>query len=154
MQQRSTGLDDEWNDRVQSHRTLLERRGLALSAERRPPVGEAAGWYWDVVRCVPRNGQRVAGQLARLCGEDSEVTVPWRSLADAVAVKDKAQRTRAYVEGGVKVLKAAGWLEVETVGKGRGARTSFRLLPGDPGVRIDLPDPVEADDEEYELVAV
>ncbi|MFG2637005.1 hypothetical protein ACGFX8_24610 [Streptomyces sp. NPDC048362] len=59
------------------------------------------------------------------------MTVPWRSLADAVGVRDSAGRVRAYAERGVQALTEAGWLEVETVGSKRGAKTTFGLLPGD-----------------------
>jgi hypothetical protein len=58
----------------------------------------------------------VARQIARLCGDESEVTVRWRCR---------------YTERGVKALIDAGWLAVETVGSKRGAKTTFRLLAGD-----------------------
>ncbi|MFF2163110.1 hypothetical protein ACFVWP_20675 [Streptomyces sp. NPDC058175] len=73
----------------------------------------------------------MARQIARLCGDDSQVTIPWRSLADAVGIRDRAGNLRRYTERGVKSLKDAGWLEVETVGSKRGAKTTFRLLAGD-----------------------
>lgn len=88
-------------------------------------------WYADAIQCVPRSGQAVARQISRLCGDDSEVTIPWRSLADAVGVRDRAGNLRRYTERGVKTLVDAGWLEVETVGSKRGAKTTFRLMPGE-----------------------
>lgn len=43
----------------------------------------------------------------------------------------------AYVQNGVLPLIQRGWLEVVTVGRGRGARTVWRLIVGemidDPG---------------------
>jgi hypothetical protein len=72
--------------------------------------------------------------MARLCGDDSEVTIPWRSLSDAVGVRDRGGRAMAWTQRGVKALEDAGWLEVETVGSKRGAKTTFRLLAGDRGV--------------------
>ena len=123
-----------WAAKVDQHRRLLEKRGSPLAAENWPPTGQAAAWYWDVIRYVPRSGMRVARQIARLCGEDSQVTVPWRSLADAVGVRNKAGNLRSYTERGAKVLAEAGWLEIETVGRGRGARTTFLLCVGE---RVD-----------------
>ncbi|MFI2373048.1 hypothetical protein [Streptomyces sp. NPDC018833] len=117
--------------KVEENRIRLRKRGYALAAEHYPPTGQAAQWYADVIQCVPRSGQLVAKQLARLCGEDSRVTVPWRSLADAVGVRDSAGRERAYTERGVQVLVESGWLTVETIGVKRGAKTTFSLEPGD-----------------------
>ncbi|WP_406361576.1 hypothetical protein OID55_28140 [Streptomyces sp. NBC_00715] len=116
---------------LEERRAMLRKRGFPLAAENIPPTGQASLWYADVIQCVPRSGRDVARQLARLCGDDSRVTVPWRSLADAVGVRDSAGRVRAYAERGVQALTEAGWLEVETVGSKRGAKTTFGLLPGD-----------------------
>ncbi|MEU9437939.1 hypothetical protein [Streptomyces sp. NPDC048252] len=116
---------------IAGRRVGLRKRGFALAAETAPPTGQAALWYADAVQCVSRSGQTVARQIARLCGDESEVTVPWRSLADAVGVRDRAGNLRRYTERGVKALIDTGWLEVETVGSKRGAKTTFRLLPGD-----------------------
>ncbi|WP_457515228.1 hypothetical protein [Streptomyces sp. TE33382] len=58
------------------------------------------------------------------------MTIPWRSLADAVGIRDRAGNLRRYTERGVRTLVDAGWLDVETVGSKRGAKTTFRLLPG------------------------
>lgn len=93
-------------------------------------MGQAGFWYEDVIREVPRSGRDVARQIARLCGDDSLVTVPYRSLADAVGVADKAGRQRAYTERGIQALIESGWLKVETVGEKRGAKTTFYLMPG------------------------
>jgi hypothetical protein len=114
-----------------THQVLLRKRGHPMSFEHMPPIGQAALWYGDVINYVPRSGQAVAQQLARLCGSDSSVTLPWRSLADAVGRRDKANRVRAYTERGVQVLTDNGWLKVETTGRGRGSRTTFLLMPGD-----------------------
>lgn len=122
---------EQYADAIEGRRVKLRKRGFALAAETAPPTGQAALWYADAVQCVPRSGQAVARQIARLCGDESEVTVPWRSLADAVGVRDRAGNLRRYAERGVKALIDAGWLEVETVGSKRGAKTTFRLLAGD-----------------------
>jgi hypothetical protein len=116
--------------KIEESRAKLRKRGYALAAEHYPPTGQASQWYADVIQVVPRSGQRVAKQLARLCGEDSRVTIPQRSLADAVGCRDKAGNLRAYAERGVEILKDSGWLEVQTVGRGRGAKTTYSLLPG------------------------
>lgn len=121
----------EFRECVARHRSLLRRRGFALSTENVPPRGQAAEWFWACADHVPRNAQHVARQLARLCGDDIEVTLPWRSLADAVGRTDKAGRPMAYVQNGVLPLTERGWLEVVTVGRGRGARTVWRLLVGE-----------------------
>lgn len=99
-------------------------------AEHEKPVGRTVLWYQDARQAVPPSGQHVARQLARLCGEGSQVTIPWRSLADAVGIVDRAGRTRAPTEAGIRALERAGWLRVETVGRGRGARTTFYLIVG------------------------
>ncbi|MFG3018511.1 hypothetical protein ACGFZQ_08145 [Streptomyces sp. NPDC048254] len=122
---------EQYADAIAGRRVKLRKRGFALATETAPPTGQAALWYADAVLCVPRSGQAVARQIARLCGDESEVTVPWRSLADAVGVRDRAGNLRRYTERGVKALIDAGWLEVETVGSKRGAKTTFRLLAGD-----------------------
>lgn len=120
----------QYADAVEAHRVKLRKRGFPLAAEAFYPTGQAALWYADAIQCVPRSGQAVARQIARLCGDDSEVTIPWRSLADAVGVRDRAGNLRRYTERGAKALTDTGWLEVETVGSKRGAKTTFRLLPG------------------------
>ncbi|MBT2405726.1 MULTISPECIES: hypothetical protein [unclassified Streptomyces] len=122
---------EQYADAIEGRRVKLRKRGFALAAETVPPTGQAALWYADAVRCVPRSGQAVARQIARLCGDDSEVTIPWRSLAEAVGIRDRAGNLRRYTERGAKALTDAGWLEIETVGSKRGAKTTFRLLPGD-----------------------
>ncbi|WP_330239402.1 hypothetical protein [Streptomyces sp. NBC_00525] len=116
---------------VKEHQRKLKKRGFALAAEDMPPTGQAAEWYHDVIHYVPRSGMLVARQIARLAGEDSEVTIPWRSLADAVGVLDKAGRHIAYAQRGVKALVDAGWLSVKTTGKGCNAKTTFHLEAGD-----------------------
>lgn len=122
---------DRYADAIEARRTKLRKRGCALAAETAPPGGQAALWYAEATLCVPRSGQAVARQLARLCGDEAEVTIPWRSLADAVGVRDRAGNLRRYTERGVMALTDAGWLEVVTVGSKRGAKTTFCLLPGE-----------------------
>ncbi|GAB3875257.1 hypothetical protein GCM10028802_11140 [Terrabacter terrigena] len=105
----------------------------AVGWEWSPPVGQAAEWLREVNQALPGgrpSARDTARQLARLCGHDSEVSLPWRSLAEAVGLADAAGRPRAYVEQGVRTLERWGWLEVLTTGAGRGARTTFRLLAG------------------------
>lgn len=99
------------------------------SAETRPPVGQALIWYREVIQTVPLSGMHVAKQVARLCGDDAQVTVPWRSLTDAVGVRGDARYQRAYTERGAEVLAEAGWLRWETTGEKRSAKTTFYLLP-------------------------
>ncbi|WP_432029253.1 hypothetical protein [Streptomyces sp. 1222.5] len=122
---------EEYAEAIEGRRVKLRKRGFALAAETAPPTGQAALWYADAVQCVPRSGQAVARQIARLCGDDSEVTIPWRSLADAVGRRDRAGNLRRYTERGAKALTDAGWLEVETVGIKKLAKTTFRLQAGD-----------------------
>ena len=148
------GVLTEFQERVNRHRAQLQQRSadasrhgpegpvtpyrpdLALSWEWVPPIGQSDGWFREASRYLPvtpPSARDVARQLARLCGHDSEVTIPWRSLADAVASGDALGRSRAYVEQGTKVLVDLRWVEVETTGEKRGAKTTFRLLPaGDP----------------------
>ena len=129
--------DDDWRSLVQRHRLALRKRGTAAgdlyvpqSAELLPPSGQAAEWYWDAIHFVPRSGQRVGRQLARLCGDDFEVAISWRSLAEAVQQRDNLGRPRAYTERGARALVEGGWLRVTVTGSGRNARTLFELLPG------------------------
>ncbi|GAA2321464.1 hypothetical protein OKJ48_07885 [Streptomyces kunmingensis] len=121
---------EQYSDAIKARRAKLRIRGGALAAETAPPGGQAALWYAESALWLPRSGQAVARQLARLCGDGAEVTIPWRSLADAVGVRDRAGNLRRYTERGVTALTDGGWLEVVTVGSKRGAKTTFRLLPG------------------------
>jgi hypothetical protein len=116
--------------RVASHRPLLDRRGFAQSAEDAPPVGQAGFWWDQVQREVPYSARLVARQLARLCGDDSKITVTWRSLADAVGQVDGAGRHIAFTQRGVEVLIGHERLRVVTVGRGPKAHTTFYLLTG------------------------
>ncbi|WP_143675047.1 hypothetical protein [Streptomyces sp. ScaeMP-e48] len=127
---------------IERHRKMLNRRGrhrvsteplarFALPAEHLSPTGQAYGWYQEVIHYVPLSGMHVAKQLARLAGEDCEVTIPWRSLTDAVGKADRLGRARAYTERGVEALIDGGWLTVETVGSKRGAKTTFSFQVGD-----------------------
>jgi hypothetical protein len=131
---------ETFDEKVHRHQMLLRARTrpvaalgvvrFARAAERMLPVGQAREWYADAFFNMPQSGRDVAMQIARLCGDDSMVTLPQRSLADAVGKADKAGRTRAYAERGVEVLVAAGWLRVEATGRGCRARTAYYLLPG------------------------
>jgi hypothetical protein len=118
-------------DRIKEHGRLLTKRGQPLAAENMPPTGQAYLWYQDVIQCVPLSGMLVAKQIARLCGEGSQVTIPWRSLSDAVGRKNRAGNLRSYTERGVQALVESGWLTVRTVGSKRGAKTTFTLQVGD-----------------------
>ena len=51
----------------------------------------------------------------------------------------------AWTQAGVSALRYYGWLDVETVGKGRAARTTFYLLPGDEA--DGLPDELDGFDD-------
>ncbi|QNK52490.1 hypothetical protein H7F30_13000 [Dermacoccus sp. PAMC28757] len=126
-----------WRECVQRHRerlVSLDRNvfdAAVCAEESTGATGQARAWLEDVVWFVPQSGQRVAVQIARLCGEGSEVTVPWRSLAEAVGIADAAGRHIAYTQRGVEALVNADWLSVESSGKGRSATTTFRLLAGE-----------------------
>lgn len=116
---------------IEEHRRKLRKRGFALAAEHTPPTGTAAFWYQNAIQYVPRSGMHVARQIARLAGDNEQVTIPWRSLADAVGMADKSGRHMAYTQRGVQALTDSGWLRVETVGEKRGAKTTFYLEIGD-----------------------
>ena len=131
FKKKGTGFLAQYADSIEEHRRLLRKRGRPLAAENMPPTGQAYLWYQDVVQCVPLSGMLVAKQLARLAGEDSQVTITWRSLASAVGRKNRAGNLVSYTERGVKALVEAGWLRVETVGQKRGAKTTFYLQVGD-----------------------
>lgn len=130
-------------------RTLQQRRGGPVPHEWYPPRGQAAGWYEDVQRFVPRSGVLVAHALARLCDLDSVVTISHRSLADAVGRKNAAGYERSFTQRGVECLVDAGWLKVEARGRGRGAVTTYYLMPGDLGADEALPGEwLDLDDED------
>ncbi len=114
--------------RIGRHWLLYRKRGFAWSAEIAHPVGQAALWYQDVRRVAPLSGSTVAEQIARLCGEDSQLTIPIRSLADAVGRTDKLGRKVAFTERGIEWLIANGWLQKAVAGRGRGARTTYSLM--------------------------
>lgn len=118
-----------FEERVLRHTEGYRKRESAMAHEHMPPVGQAYGWYRDVVFQVPMYGKKVAHQLARLCGEDSQVTTSYRSLADAVGESDKTGPI-SYVQRGIRMLVDAGWLRVETIGQKRGASTTFYLVAG------------------------
>ncbi|MET7783094.1 hypothetical protein ABZU94_38550 [Streptomyces mirabilis] len=139
---KGTGFLARHKGSIDQRGKLLRRRGrhllpteplakFALAAEHFPPTGQAYGWYQEVIHYVPLSGMHVAKQIARLCGDDSQVTISWRSLADAVGRKDRLGRDIAYTQRGVQSLMEAGWLGKETVGQKRGAETTFYLQVGD-----------------------
>ena len=123
----TNGAALDFGSRVEARRERLRRRQLTRHAEHFPPTGQAGYWYDEAIQDVPRSGQAVARQLARLCGDDSKVIIPWRSLADAVGEVDKAGRLVAYTERGAATLTESGWLRIETLGRGRASRTTFYL---------------------------
>lgn len=90
----------------------------ACSAELKLPVGQALGWFRDVP--VYHDTRAVAHQIARLCGEDSQVTTTLRSIADA------AQMTRLATDRHIEILVRSGWLEKVSTLKG----TTFLLCVG------------------------
>lgn len=127
---------------IKRHRELLVRRArhrlpneslknYVLAAENLPPTGQTYGWYQEVIHYVPLSGMLVAKQIARLCGDDSQVTIPQRSLAEAVGRKDRLNRERAYMERGVQSLVDAGWLTVEVIAQGADSTTTYYLQVGD-----------------------
>lgn len=111
----------------------LQKRGFPLAEEHWPLMGQAALWYDEMKACMPPSAILVGRQLARLCRDDSQVTIPFRSLADAVGHKDSAGRHIAYTQQGVEALEKHRWVFVDTVGRGRGAKTSYYLTVGDRG---------------------
>lgn len=125
---------ESFRERVTRHREALGGRRCPVmaagDAEQTPPTGQAAAWLEEVTPRHPRSAHEVAWQLARLCGEDSQVTIPWRSLADAVGTMDKLGRHVAYAQRGAEILCETGWLEITTTGSKRGAKTTFHLVPG------------------------
>lgn len=125
------GSRPSFNDLVQHHRELLRKRGFPLSVENHLPEGQAARWYSDVSGCVPPSASHVAKQLARLCREDSQVSVSIRSLADAVGRRDRLNRLSAYTERGLKALVDSGWLRTRVTGSGQNKISTFYLLSGD-----------------------
>lgn len=128
--------DADWQGRVARHRVALRKRQAALaktyapltgefdlfktacSAEHKMPVGQAAGWLREVP--VYRETRRVAQQIARLCGDDSEVATTFRSIADA------AQLRRDVSDDAIAELIASGWLSIEPTRTG----TLFQLCVG------------------------
>lgn len=137
---------DIFRERVSEAQPRVRKRREGLAAEVDYPTGQALVWYMNVIQHVPRSGRDVARQVARLCGDDSKVIVPWRSLADAVGKTDRAGRHRAYTERGVQALVESGWLAVVTTGRGRGAKTTFYLMPGDRLGWIGWPDEDDLED--------
>ena len=124
------GQADDLKANQQAHGGISERMRQPACAEDAPAVGQAAAWLADVEHVITApSAVAVAKQLARLAGEDSQVTIPLRSLADAVGQRDSKRRLRAFTESGIDVLVRRGWIAKETVGRGRGARTTFFLLP-------------------------
>lgn len=129
-------------------RTLIRGWGKPQSAEDQAPQGWAADWFTKVLdglysnadwlntrdgqpKHVPPSGVAVARQLARLAGDEREVTIPERSLADAVGRRDKHGRHIAYTQRGVKALTQHGFVEKHVSGRGRGAETTYRLIRPD-----------------------
>jgi hypothetical protein len=121
-----------FDERVERRHALLRKRnGTPLAAENVPPVGQAALWHDDVIQCLPPSGCHVARQIARLCGDDSRVSIPLRSLANAVGRKDRAGNLVAYTERGIQCLVEAEWLRTTVTGAGQNIITTLYLTPGD-----------------------
>lgn len=113
---------------------LLRHDGMAVVIPVRTPIsptveGQARYWLADVfgnIKPTPfRAADRVAAALAVMADGDSIVRTTRRRLAEGVG------SPRWFTDDGVRSLVAAGWLRVVTVGRGRGARTTFCLMPGD-----------------------
>jgi len=159
---KGTGFLSRHADSIKEHSRLLTKRGrfrlpteplakFALAAEHLPPTGQAYGWYQEVIHYVPLSGMHVAKQIARLCGDESQVTIPYRSLSDAVGRKDRLGRDYAYMQRGVQALVESGWLSVETVGQKRGAETTFYLQVGDHSEQARRA--AQGIQEDYDLLA-
>ncbi|MFJ1808716.1 MULTISPECIES: hypothetical protein [unclassified Streptomyces] len=116
---------------IEERSRKVRKRGFLFAAEHTPPTGQAALWYKEAIQYVPRSGRDVARQIARLSGEDSQVTIPLRSLADAVGKCNRAGHLRSYTDRGIEVLIESGWLRKEVIGQKRGAKTTFYLQVGD-----------------------
>lgn len=129
------GFLTDYVTEIAEKRRKLKRRGFALAAEHTPPTGQAALWYEEVIHYVPRTGRDVARQLARLAGEDSVITIPDRSLADAVGKVNRAGNLNSYMERGVKVLIDSGWIRKEVTGAGCAAKTTYYLQVGELDTR-------------------
>ena len=113
--------DAEWQAGVARHREALRARGgYPVSAELRASIGQAAEWFREVP--VFREYHRVAQQIARLCGDDSEVVTTFRSVADA------AQLRRDVSDHAIVSLIDSGWLSAEPAHNREG--TWFRLCVG------------------------
>ncbi|WP_329306953.1 hypothetical protein OG322_24955 [Streptomyces sp. NBC_01260] len=151
QQKKTVNILTAYSAEIEEHRRKLKKRKFAMAAEHTPPIGQAADWYWEARLHVPRSARDVARQLARLAGEGCEVTIPERSLADAVGTIDKAGRHIAYVQGGVKVLERSGWITKTVVGQKRGAKTTYTLEVGvRSGWFYQEEDELGADDQELE----
>ena len=126
-------------------RLLLRGWGTPRSAEDQAPRGWAADWFTAVLaalssnadwldgsiaqsKSVPPSGVAVARQLARLADGGPNVTIPDRSLRDAVGRADRSGRTTAYMESGVSALIHYGLIEKQVTGRGRGAKTTYTLI--------------------------
>lgn len=131
-EKKAEGIFSVYAAEIEEKRRKLRKRGFSLAAENMPPTGRrAALWYEIVIHYVPLSGMAVAKQLARLAKNGSSVTIPWRSLADAVGRRNRAGNLVSYTERGVRTLVEGGWLKKETVGAKRGAKTTFYLVMGD-----------------------
>jgi hypothetical protein len=124
-----------FSDDIKERGRKLKKRGFPLAAEHYPPTGQAALWYEEVIHYVPQTGRDVARQLARLAGEDSVVTIPDRSLADAVGKVNRAGKKNSYMERGVKTLIDSGWVRKEVTGAGCAAKTTYFLEVGETDTR-------------------
>lgn len=123
----------EYAEEIEQKRKRIHRYGYPAvrAAENNLPTGQAALWYADLLeRNVPLSAILVGRQIARLCGDDIEVVLTDESLTDAVGRADRNGHTTKYMERGRRALVEMGWIEKETVGQKRGARTTYRLTVG------------------------
>ncbi len=132
--------DDEYDALLAHDLAPIELQSPALSFAIRDgqTVSQAQLWLADVMGNTKptkmRAGDAVAKALAARCGNDSMVRITRRKLTETVG------GPRWFTDDGVRFLENAGWLKVETTGKGRGSVSTFYLTPGDVLDRTSLAD--------------
>jgi len=90
---------------------------------------QASLWLRDVIRDEKNPHIRaVARTLARLCGDDSMTIASVRELMREAGIHNKGDMYKARA-----ALVDVGWLQYKVTGVGRGAVTTYALMPGDPG---------------------
>jgi hypothetical protein len=114
-------LSEAFELKVKHH---AENLGMVpRSAEDDMPIGQALMWLGEVYGdwSIGKAHLPVARQIARLCGDDSQVRTGYRQLSDAVGWMKMGDVRRA-----VERLCRRGWLEV-VPGEAGLSRTLFRL---------------------------